>query len=254
MTSVATAPCRICGSEEVHFHRTMPSLIPSAGPVTFFECEACGTVMDSNGTTQVYTPDGIEHFNTWTRHQYQLEVGAGLPFMAMHLYLARTLLARNGTSAKKDSGQTVQFLDIGGGLGLAAEMAKRLGWRSSQRVEPSAPAGEYCEKLLGVEVRHNYLTKGELPEHSFDVILSSEVIEHVPDPDEFASTIASYLSDDGVAILTTPNSEPVRPPLDRRTSHEECCENLTIRASMSRSFRRTRWSNVLRAMGSTTCA
>ncbi len=44
-----------------------------------------------------------------------------------------------------------------------------------------------------------------LPEASFDVITSFEVIEHVPQPLDFATTFVKLLKPGGVAILSTPN-------------------------------------------------
>jgi 2-polyprenyl-3-methyl-5-hydroxy-6-metoxy-1,4-benzoquinol methylase len=41
---------------------------------------------------------------------------------------------------------------------------------------------------------------------SFELIVSFQVIEHLPDPSEYLAAIAGLLAPDGVAMITTPNS------------------------------------------------
>jgi len=52
-------------------------------------------------------------------------------------------------------------------------------------------------------------------DNEFDVVLSAEVMEHVPDPEKFLSEIYRVLRDDGVAIITVPFLVPLHEqPLD----------------------------------------
>ena len=46
-------------------------------------------------------------------------------------------------------------------------------------------------------------------DNEFDVVLSSEVMEHVPDPEKFLSEIYRVLRDGGVAIITVPFLVPL---------------------------------------------
>jgi SAM-dependent methyltransferase len=45
----------------------------------------------------------------------------------------------------------------------------------------------------------------DLPDMAFDVIICSEVIEHIYSPDDLLDNIARLLKPDGYALLTTPN-------------------------------------------------
>ena len=42
-------------------------------------------------------------------------------------------------------------------------------------------------------------------DNSFDLVLSSEVIEHILEPEHFVQEIARVLKPDGYLLLTTPN-------------------------------------------------
>jgi hypothetical protein len=48
-------------------------------------------------------------------------------------------------------------------------------------------------------------------QEQFDIIFSSEVIEHIPTPEAFAVTVSRHIKPQGVAIFTTPNAEFITP-------------------------------------------
>ncbi|MEM2126163.1 MAG: class I SAM-dependent methyltransferase [Candidatus Methanosuratincola sp.] len=98
----------------------------------------------------------------------------------------------------------VRFLDVGCGLGFAVSMARFLGW-DAIGVEPG-PIGQVGRELLGIEVASAYLEDTGFPDASFDIILSSEVIEHVPQPENFLRLLRKYIKPDGILCLTTPNA------------------------------------------------
>lgn len=60
-------------------------------------------------------------------------------------------------------------------------------------------------------IRGNFLNYH--PENKFDVIIFTEVIEHIVDHDKFLSHIFNCLNPGGVLIVTTPNHGFVRQPL-----------------------------------------
>ena len=58
----------------------------------------------------------------------------------------------------------------------------------------------------------------ELPEGQlgqFDVVLATEIIEHVAHPDQFLAKLATFLKKDGSIVLTTPNGHYFRNNLPR---------------------------------------
>lgn len=54
----------------------------------------------------------------------------------------------------------------------------------------------------------------------FDVVLIGEIIEHVAHPDEFMSSIAKFVKDNGHIVMTTPNGEYFRNTLPKFTEYE----------------------------------
>ena len=171
-----------------------------AADVTFLACPQCETVFDPSGNTFEYMPDPAKIHDAWPAYQYHFEMSAGVVIFAKMVHLAQAVAprgwARHSTPLSRYRRRR--------GIDVRNRPTPRLGRR---QLELGA-AGYLGKRLLDVKVVHGYLSPGMMPEHSFQAIVSSEVIEHVPDPDEFVSLIAGYLADDGVAILTTPNSAP----------------------------------------------
>jgi 2-polyprenyl-6-hydroxyphenyl methylase/3-demethylubiquinone-9 3-methyltransferase len=55
----------------------------------------------------------------------------------------------------------------------------------------------------------------------FDVVLATEVIEHVAHPDQFLAKLAGFLEDEGTIVLTTPNGDYFRNRLPRFSDYPD---------------------------------
>jgi SAM-dependent methyltransferase len=108
------------------------------------------------------------------------------------------------------AGSFRSLLDVGCGFGFAVNFASHvLGW-DAVGVEPS-PYGKAGAELLGVKIYHRSLEDvSELRGRTFDVVLSSEVLEHIADVKGFLRLLKTHLSEEGVLVLTTPNAEGIR--------------------------------------------
>ncbi|MFT6136972.1 MAG: SAM-dependent methyltransferase [Salibacteraceae bacterium] len=74
-------------------------------------------------------------------------------------------------------------------------------------------------------------------DNEFDVVLSSEVMEHVPDPEKFLSEIYRVLRDGGVAIITVPFLVPLHEqPFDFYRYTEYSLKNLVKNANFSMEY------------------
>jgi SAM-dependent methyltransferase len=72
------------------------------------------------------------------------------------------------------------------------------------------------------------MTKSDLPDENFDLVVSVEVIEHVEEDEKFVSEIARVLKPDGIVLLTTPNGDWVenKNPDHKRHYHKEQLQKL----------------------------
>lgn len=100
-------------------------------------------------------------------------------------------------------------LDIGGGIGavLASELLKH---EASVGDVNETAAGDV--RSLGLSFSHIDLFRDEdPPAETFDLILLTEVIEHIPQPPYLVfRRIAKFLKPGGVLFLTTPNGHRFR--------------------------------------------
>lgn len=101
-------------------------------------------------------------------------------------------------------------LDVGCGFGFGVDMAAHaLGWRAVG-IDPSHYA-EAGAATLGADIRKDYLTADTDLGEPFALVIASEVIEHVPDPDGFLLILRRWLQPGRTLILTTPDADAVQP-------------------------------------------
>jgi 2-polyprenyl-3-methyl-5-hydroxy-6-metoxy-1,4-benzoquinol methylase len=100
-----------------------------------------------------------------------------------------------------------RLLDIGAGLGEAVEAMSAAGFDATG-LEPSAAAVQFAV-ARGRRLVTGHFPEG-IPDHPafknlWDVIVLSNVLEHVMDPDRVVSGVAEILRPGGLAIVRVPN-------------------------------------------------
>lgn len=98
-----------------------------------------------------------------------------------------------------------KLLEIGCGNGDRLALLRELGWKISG-IEPDAEAARLAS-ARELDVLAGTLQPGTLPAASFDAILMSHVIEHLPDPQETIRECHRLLRPDGMLIMLTPNTD-----------------------------------------------
>lgn len=98
-----------------------------------------------------------------------------------------------------------RWLDFGGGNGLAAEAARRLGFDVTF-LELDASAAEFAVQQLGLPAERVHTDPATLPDGGFDAIFSDNVVEHVPDPVGFVGDLYDRLAPGGRLVLKTPRA------------------------------------------------
>ncbi len=97
-----------------------------------------------------------------------------------------------------------RFIDIGCATGvLVRHMADRA-WESVG-VEPCEGSADYGRRQRGADIRTGILETAAFPDAHFDLIHSSHVIEHIPEPGAFVDEIRRVLKPGGWCVTVTPS-------------------------------------------------
>ena len=105
-------------------------------------------------------------------------------------------------------------LDIGCGTGYGDHYLMTQGAHSVSGIDKSVDAIGYAKKKYPEENLHfRVMDAQELshPDNSFDVVVSSENLEHLEDPEKNLSEIRRVLKEGGLLLLGTPNKEIASP-------------------------------------------
>jgi len=185
--------CPVCGQPGAKAVRLeVPSPFPGRGRRRLLDCSACTSEFFDD---QSLPPDYYEDNDAAVK--FYIEQGASIEDMIWPLL---RIPAERITSVA----------DIGCGFGFALDFARTaLGCRV-RGIDRSALADRGA-RVLGLDIVAGYFESPQsLGGETFDVVLTSEVIEHVPDPNRFVRDVASILEPRGTAIFTTPNAAAVR--------------------------------------------
>ncbi|MBI2707741.1 MAG: bifunctional 2-polyprenyl-6-hydroxyphenol methylase/3-demethylubiquinol 3-O-methyltransferase UbiG [Proteobacteria bacterium] len=103
----------------------------------------------------------------------------------------------------------LRILDVGCGGGILCEPLARLGAEVTgiDPLEENIALAKAHAKAMDLSITYLSHTIEELPQNlsSFDVIIASEIIEHVKDQDGFLKACVDRLSPDGGLVVTTFN-------------------------------------------------
>ena len=113
-----------------------------------------------------------------------------------------------------------RVLDIGAGTGSNLRMLRDLGFTRVTGLDASDEAIRFCAtKGLGA-VRKGDICAMPFANASFDVILATDVIEHVDDDGRAAVEIARVLAPSGRALITVPAFQSLWGLQDRKAQHK----------------------------------
>jgi 2-polyprenyl-3-methyl-5-hydroxy-6-metoxy-1,4-benzoquinol methylase len=98
---------------------------------------------------------------------------------------------------------TNRLLDVGCSIGLFLDIARQRGWEV-YGTEYTDAAIRICEGK-GIKMKKGKLNPGWFDAGSFDIVTSTEVIEHINNPVEEVRNIHKILRPGGLFYFTTPN-------------------------------------------------
>lgn len=193
--------CPVCKTQGAVPHLSVDGVEQGKRHLEMAECKKCETLYFTSQDPVVgYGHQGFEE-NYWLNY---VQSGAGLVGMLEPLLAA----------AQKKGGK---LLDVGCGFGFIPHFWESCGYGAAVGLETSQ-YGHIGKEKLGVTIHHVYYADAkDIAGEKFDIVYSSEVLEHVPDPAAFIEEISVALADDGILILTTPCADAVKsdtPPQD----------------------------------------
>ena len=169
----------------------------------FLRCQRCGILFDKEPHLIDYRSQFYDN-NPFFNLKPYLEKGASLHLFA-HLLLLTEYALKVVNPTESINARRSKLLEIGCGPGLLLDMARYFGW-DVQGVEPSVEASDFGRKVLELPILPELFT-ADLRIEGIDAVIASEVVEHLTSPTVFLTDIFNALSDNGVALFTTPNAE-----------------------------------------------
>jgi 2-polyprenyl-3-methyl-5-hydroxy-6-metoxy-1,4-benzoquinol methylase len=179
--------CNLCGSRDGKIYFNINGY-------TYRKCRKCGLVYQSP------RPVFEELRNHYDEDYFDYEFSNQENFFNL-MKLGLRDIGFDGLF-KDSSGK--RFLDIGCATGLLLKFLRENGWETTG-VEICEPSARYGIEHFGLNIFIGTLHQANFPDHYFDVVHLSHLIEHVPDPLGLLVEIKRVLKPDGHMILTTPN-------------------------------------------------
>ncbi|HLI50604.1 MAG TPA: class I SAM-dependent methyltransferase [Thermomicrobiaceae bacterium] len=195
--SLVNVACDLCGSRNAEPIVVLRDLISGMTNDTFqlVRCRECGhrylNPRPADPQLTVYYPDDYAPFG-----QYGLSA-------RIKRFQRRRLIRRNWSLL----GPPARVLDVGCATGELLASIRALGNPHVAGIEPSERAAEIARRRRGLDVRTGTLESAQIAPESFDVVLMSHTIEHLPSPSRTLGEIERVLSPGAYLFLWLPNAD-----------------------------------------------
>lgn len=187
--------CPNCGSGEgKSLVLTVDVQLPDnpAKRLHVLRCPAC----TANFYDSQVPPDYAEPaLNNRGRVPFYVEQGAGVSLITRPL-------------AQLRRGPGTAYMEVGCGYGFGLDFAINTNGWTGVGIDP-APLAALGRDALHLPIELRYLRDDDEARGTFDVVMGSEVIEHVTSPSAFVRTLRAMLKPGGVLVLTTPNGADI---------------------------------------------
>ena len=168
--------------------------VDASRPLRVLRCSSCTChFYDSQVTPNYADPEMNDHGCV----PFYVQTGAGVSLITRPLAQAA---AQPGSS----------YMEVGCGYGFGLDFALNTrGWQGIG-IDP-APLAAVGRDALNVAIELRYLRDDDEARGTMDVVMASEVIEHVTSPAAFVRTMRAMLKPGGLLMMTTPNGDDIVP-------------------------------------------
>jgi 2-polyprenyl-3-methyl-5-hydroxy-6-metoxy-1,4-benzoquinol methylase len=181
---MATAACRLCGSEQVIARE-------ARSKYRYVQCASCSLAFVANPPSD---QEVLEQYNRGASSKlayYRMASPADARSFQALLALIEQRIQRGS------------ILDVGCNIGTFVRVAQERGWAATG-VDVNVEAVDFGKRQIGL----NLMTLDQFeaqPDLVFDVIHSSDTVEHFTDPTQAMCSYARRLKPGGFLIVSTPN-------------------------------------------------
>lgn len=191
--------CPICNTKDNYryIEITPPPqdfLYKSAPKNYVLKCQSCNSLFYENNFQLGYLTDD-ENINKYTLNHYVL-IGCGID---SGIFLLNQLKELKNSS----------LLEVGCGFGFNVHYWHHFLKQEAVGIE-LASYGQAGSKSLNIPIIKKYLDSPDDVIGKFDIVYSSEVIEHVKDPVLFLETLRANMKDEGICIITSPSADFIK--------------------------------------------
>lgn len=202
---------------DLHWYSTLDEVVEQAGAdaLEMANCGVCGSTLRSylfqkHGFTYHRCID-CSHIYTSPRinNELQIQIGHDLDEEDVEgdVYLhVQKLYAASLCNLLAQRAPGKRLLDIGFGSGYLAELAQAYGFEVFG-VDSSPGKVEQLWPRFGPRLQQIIMGRDDIPWQSFDVIIMSHVIEHLPNPAATISEVRRLLNPHGLLYVAVPDME-----------------------------------------------
>lgn len=185
------------------YHRHLEHL--REAPVTYVICRHCGFV---------YTNPMLDEAELETLYRDKLRPAPpNEAYLAANrkVYLRRYHWAAGQLGLPSERQAEPSILEVGCAAGVALSVFREYGWRTAG-IEPADTFAAHAREVFRLDVQTGFYGPGSYEGRTFDLILFSQVLEHVPDPDLLLAQARVNLAEDGHLFIGVPTlMRPMRP-------------------------------------------
>jgi SAM-dependent methyltransferase len=188
-----TVPCALCG-------KAPTEKAWECGSFSFVRCGRCGLLRQDpqpvpEDVASRYGPGYLDY-----------EAAHELRYRDLELMALRDIGFEAIESRLLGAGGRPRFLDVGCATGCLLAAVRDRGW-DARGVEICRESAEYGKSTYGLDIAVMPLEGAHFPDAAFDLVHASHLIEHLNDPAGMLRESRRILSDEGLLVLTTPNSD-----------------------------------------------
>ena len=201
--------CPICNESELDHYCRVPSLFNPGEYIRYERCQDCGTVLRNPRLPPARRLDGYED------RIFPPEAKRVDPVRCRHYTYMMRLLAR----LLPASGSR-RLLDFGCGAGEYLLAARAAGFDVTG-LELNRDLAQHVSKTYGIPVVQGLIEEADFGDQPFDVIISSQVFEHLLSPRQTLRALGSYLVPSGFLLIEVPNLRDVRERMSRGATMDD---------------------------------